>query len=757
MKRWFILILLFCWAPIQVEAAGNDDLIRGIVYFLVDDMPAARMFLERHFQNHVNPQVRQGYMLLLDGKHWEATRRFSSYLEINHRSAMALVGVGLSTRNTKNSNAAENFFRAVRLEPGFSAGHVCLGWHFQQARDYDQALTNYQAALSGSAVADIRILMAGLFVHMQRPDLAEAQVREEADAHPDSFHFNYMTALALVNAGQAEQAGRYLATALEIQPEHRELGVLRARYLYRQGKLAEARSLLSGIQAGKFHEDYLKIYSRVLIALKESHQARPMLYQLFGELPWDAEVNLLLGEYTRAFRPQEAGMLRHWARRALLAGAGKAEVESLTGEKRATDPPQTIGFFSVRAIAWPFPDQLVLVGKRSNRESEQLYVVNPQTMRLTATFSFRGGFQAFFRPMATGSVFFTTSQVGEERTFLYQLELHKARIRSLLLTPQPLPFPSILLGTNAAETLIYVTDSRLGQLAFTSPFAVTSQLGEKKPLYPASPFPMLMLNRRVGRWTQLKSAEMLDAVPIPIWKKYRLVQRARSESRDVDALIQRGMEFDIASPEMVRILVAPDNQTLLLYLADLENAFQAVIYNGKSKETVHCSQRMFLGAKSFADVDVKGIDPVRHRLLLVTRDKDREAILFHYRSRLYQSLGLGVMDVLRDTAWRRLYLLKETGSRKYASETRLDEVNMSPPVVNAMTARTNLKRLVEVDAQGYVDALTHDGEIVRIKEPEKEEYLGVSLEGALHAVSPDQRARAAFINDRLVLIPRPGG
>jgi len=760
MRRWFVFaLLLLCWLPFQLQAAEEDDLLRGIVYFLVDDHATARLFVERHFRDHPNPQVRQGYMLLLDGKAWDATRRFRSYLEINHRSAKALVGIGLATRNTKNSNSMENFERAVRIHPKFFTGTICLGWHYQKIRNYERAMANYRTASTGSKVAEVKILLAGLHVQMGRPDLAAGLVREEADAHVDNFHFNYMTALALVNSNQNEAAGRYIQTAVEIQPHHRELGILKARYLYGKGKLAEARSLLTGLNVTDFHADYLKIYSRVLIALKESRRARPMLYQLFRELPWDVDINLLMGQYVQAFDSGNAQQCRHWMRRAILAGAGQKDVAGVFAENLVLDPLSAISFFSVRAMTWPAAEYLVLVGKRSSGASEQLFVVDAEKMRIAATFGFSGRFHGFHRFRKDGGVFFSTTQVGGDRTFLYLLDLDPPGIRSRLLTPKPLPLPSIILATNADGSLVYVTDSRLEQLAFASPFAVTSQLGHKTPLYPDCPFPVLMLNRRIGRWTQLKSEQMLDAVPIPSWTRYRLVQRALRKSRAVDKLIRRGMEFDISSPEIVRIMVAQDNQTLLLYLADLENAFQAVIYNASTGDTVHCDQRMFLSGKSFADVDVKGIDPQRSRILLVTRDKDREAILFHYRSRLYLRLGGGVLDTRIDPGWQRLYLLREIGNRMHAVETRLDRVNILPYVVRNLTPRSNLTRLVSVNALGEVEAFTYDGERVRIHSHDQEqvEYLGVSLEGALHAFSPDRGFQAAFINGRLMRLSLTDG
>ncbi|MBN1196120.1 MAG: tetratricopeptide repeat protein [Candidatus Aminicenantes bacterium] len=759
MKGWFIFVLLLCWIPAQVQAAEEDDLLRGMVYFLADDHSMARLFVERHFRNHPNPQVRQGYMLLLDGKSWDATRRFSSYLEINHRSAKALVGIGLATRNTKNSNSQENFERAVRLHPRFFTGYICLGKHYQKDRNHERALANYRAALTGSKVAEVKILLAGLHVQMGRPDLAEALVREEADAHPDNFHFNYMTALALVNSGRIDPAGRYIQTAIEIQPDHRELVILKARYLYRKEKLAEARSLLSGLDVPDFHKQYLKIYSRVLIALKEDRRARPMLYRLFRELPWDVDVNLLMGQFVHAFDSGNSELRTHWMRRAMLAGASREDVLSLLPGNPVNDPPSAIPFFSVRAMTWPTADYLVLVGKRSSGASEQLFVVDAKKTRVAATFGYNGHFHGFHRFIKGGGVFFSTTQIGGDRTFLYQLDLDQRGIRSRLLTPEPLPLPAIILESNAEGSLIFVTDSRLEQLAFSSPFSVTSQLGHKTPLYPECPFPVLMLNRRLGRWTQLKSEQMLDAVPIPSWTRYRLVRRAARQSPAVEKLIQRGMEFDISSPEIVRIVISPDKQTLLLYLADLENAFQAVIYNASTGDTVHCDQSMFLSGKSFADVDVAGIDPYRHRILLVTRDKDREAILFQYHSRLYVSLGKGVLDTRIVPGWRRLYLLREMGNRMHAVETRLDSVNIRPFLVRNLTPRGNLTRLVGANAQGEVEACTYDGERVRIcaQDNAQVEYLGVSLEGALHLFSPDRRFRAAFINGRLILLPFTGG
>jgi len=753
MRRWCIVFLLLCWIPAQLSASEEDDLLRGMVYFMVEDIPAASAFIEKHFRVYPNPQVRQGYMLLLNGKSWDATRRFGSYLEINHRSAKALVGIAMATRETKNSNSLENLERAVRLHPRFYTGYVCLGWHFQQARNHERALANYQAALAGSRIAEVKILLAGLHVRMGRPDLAEALIREEADAHPDNFHFNYMTALAMVNAGHIDQAGGYISTALELKPGHRELSVLRARYLYRKGDLAQAQSLLAAVKAPEFNEEYLKIHSRVLIALKQARRARPMLYQLFRELPWDVEVNLLMGDYFKAFQPQASDLAQHWLRRALLAGLDKETARATIPENQKLDAPQGMAFFSIRQLCWPSMQHLLLVGRRSGGASEQIHVVDPGGMRTVATLNYHGRFSGFHCPRGHKTVFFSTSDVGGERTFLYQLALEGRRARAVLLTSRPLPLPAIILGTNQAGSLVYVTDSRLLRLPFESPFSITSQFGRKTPLYPQCPLPVFMLNRRIGRWTQLKSEQMLAAVPIKSWKRYRLVQQARLNSREVESLIKRGQGFDISSPEIVRIIFAPDGRTMLIYLADLENAFQAVIYDTVGRSSFRCDQRMFLGKKSFADVDVKGIDPKGSHILLVTRDQDHEGILFNYKSRLYLSLGFGVLDTWIVPGWQRIYLLKETGNRLHAVETRLDEIHFNPYVKNQVTQRDNLTRLVALDPRAGLEAVTYDGERLRIQAGGEVKYCGVSLEGALHATAPDHKSRVAFINGRLIMVP----
>jgi len=752
MRRWCIICLLLFWMPIQMSAAQEDDLLRGMVYFLEDDVALARHFLDRHFRAYPNPQVRQGYMLLLSGNSWEATRRFSSYLEINHRSAKALVGIALATRNTKNSNSLENLERAVRLHPRFYTGHVCRGWHFQQKGNHEQALTNYRNALSGSGVADVKILLAGLYLNMGRPDLAEALIRGEADAHPDNFHFNFKTALAMVNAGHIDQAGGYMTTALEINPGHQELTILRARYLYNRKKLVEARSLLSALKITDFHEEYLKIHARVLIALKDEHRARPMLYQLFHKLPWSPEINLLMRSFQRTFHPKETVRAGHWLQRALISGASPGDL-GVTGEDAAgLKPPPAIPFFEIRDMIWLSSDYLLVVGRRTPREGERLHVLSSRDLRVRASLNYRGKYSKFHIPVRGGRWYMSAAEVGGDMTYLYQIENRNPGAGLITLTPRPLPLQEILVGSNAAGSLIYVTDARLDRLALESPFSVTSQLGRKTPLYPQCPFPVFMLNRHTGRWTQLKSEQMLETIPIPGWKRYRLVQKAMRDSPAVEKLIKRGLEFDLSSAEMVKIIVSPDDRHMLVYLADLENAFQAVIYDAIGGGTRRIDQSMFLGKKTFADVDVMGISPKNKRILLVTRDRDREAILFNYQSRLYLRLGMGIKDTLIAPDWGCLYLLREVGSRMQAVETRLDAVFLSPFVRRHMTSRTNLTRLVTVNCAGEVVAETYDGELVRVDAEGQVEYRGVCLEGALFTGSPDASTRAAFINRRLVVI-----
>ena len=753
MKRWVIWVLGLIWMlpAISSAAVSDDEFIRGLVYFHMDDIPNARVHLEKYFRLVPRPQIRQGYMLLLEGKDWDATRRFKSYLDINHRSAKALVGIALSTRGAKNSTTLDNLERAIRLHPGFAPASLSLGFQYMTRGNYPTAKAHLERALSLSGVAEVKILLAKLKIQNKEPQEAEVLVREEADRYPDNFHFNYLTAWAMVDAGHIDSAKDYIQTAVELAPDHRNLNILRARYFYARKQYREALLILNKLKFKEFSEDYLKIHVRVLMALKDHRRARPLLYRLFRELPWNAEVNLLMGEYCIHFSKGDPEKALHWKRRALWSGSTAGEMEQVWPGMETPSPLNRMRFFAVRKLCWAGADHLFMVGQQRSGEGERLYGVDPVKNRITGSLGYRGRFIDFHTPKVDGPIFFSTAEVGGEKTYLYHLTGSGSRFRASLLTPRPLPFPSLILGVNHNSTLITVTDARLEKLAFESPFSITSQYGSKTSLYPNCPFSVFMLNTRSRRWSTLKSSQMLDTVPIPAWKRYRLVQQALRESRKIERMITRGQGFDISSPEVVRVIPAEDGHTVLVYMADLENSFKGVIFDTENKREISCDQSMFLGEKSFADVDVRGFSPRHNRIFFVTHDRDREAILYDYVTRLYQVMGYGIVDTLILSDWRDLFLLRERGNRLHATETRLSHVHLSPYIKKDFSSLGNITRLLDGTLIDGINVLTYDGEMMGIGEDGTAEYRGISLEGALHAISPEGKWIAAFINGHLLL------
>jgi tetratricopeptide (TPR) repeat protein len=130
MKKYIFLISFFLLVPFLVLQAGELHFNRGIAYYLLDDMDLAKKQMELYFLNKSEFQLRNGFMLLLQGKSWDATTKFRDYLEINHRSQIALIGIALSTVKMKNTATIENLERAIRLNPRLPSPYICLGFEY---------------------------------------------------------------------------------------------------------------------------------------------------------------------------------------------------------------------------------------------------------------------------------------------------------------------------------------------------------------------------------------------------------------------------------------------------------------------------------------------------------------------------------------------------------------------------------------------------------------------------------------------------
>jgi tetratricopeptide (TPR) repeat protein len=187
----------------------------------------------------------QGVALLQEGKIAEAKSYFSRALKVNPRlyEVHNLMGVALEQAGDHQS-AAKSFRRAIQIEKNYAPAHRNLGLNAAEARDYATAATEFRQALQLDAKQDnvdqlrfdlaLALYRCGQFEESLRTldDLSETGSRDAAyyalsgsakrelgnfapalidlnkavSLDPESDDYLYDLAIALIQAGKAEQA-----------------------------------------------------------------------------------------------------------------------------------------------------------------------------------------------------------------------------------------------------------------------------------------------------------------------------------------------------------------------------------------------------------------------------------------------------------------------------------------------------------------------------------------------------------------------
>jgi tetratricopeptide (TPR) repeat protein len=229
MKRLFVYSIIFFCVIAGLQAQKASYLTRGIVYYLIGDFSQAQAQLNTYFRGSRQVQVKRGFDLLIQQKHEDAVTQFSRYLEINHRSTIALVGISLATADMKDTNSIQNLQRALRLNSGFIPAHLCIGFEYMKTRNYPLAERHLNRSYRFSRVREIKILLSDLYFKMGEPKVVLDLVKKEADASPDNYYFNFLTARAYYELNQMDALRNYVDIALEVNPASKDARLLKAK------------------------------------------------------------------------------------------------------------------------------------------------------------------------------------------------------------------------------------------------------------------------------------------------------------------------------------------------------------------------------------------------------------------------------------------------------------------------------------------------------------------------------------------------
>ena len=746
-KAGFLLILLLLVATV-FPANKNDDFSRAIAYYLIGDLDLAKKNLDAFFTYRPQPTLKLGFVLLFQNEKWEAAKKFRDYLESNHRSLEALTGISLATADMKNSLALDNLNKILRMNPGFAPAYLCLGNEYFLRDNFPAAAENFNRSLKYAAIPEFKILLAELFLKTAQPQQALDLMRPEAEAAPGNYYFTFMAARACLLLDDCPEADAFIDRALKLKPDAQSAQLLKGQYLLKTGELRKAKALLSKLKFTVYNPEYSLTYAEVLQKLND-RGAEKYLYEVFSQSQWDAGVNKLLGLFN--VKKKNANV-QNWINRAILGGQ---DSQRLQREFPAAFNFPTYHFsaiFSVKKIQWLANRRILVAGIVNSGEKEKLLVLDADSLKTIKSFEYEGTIQQFFPSRRLDKVIFSTTAVDNEKVYLYTLI---PRSNSYILKPvigYALKMPTVLAAFNDSGTEAYFTDGSLAELAFLSPFSTVAAYGRKVSVYPKYPFPVYSYTYSNDRWAEIRNREFLRRVPLPLLQKYLMVADACQNNPEIAKLVNKGENINITASEEMKIHFGSAPDHFLIHFSDLKNAFQAWAYDSNRNKVTSFNETMFLGEKNYAELDIHDFHPEKNEILVGTRDKEKNLILFNYRTLLYKKLGSGVLAARMTPDRDAVYILMERTKHFYYSESRLEIIRLSPYDRSKINSRRDLNGILSCSSMNGSYFTTYNGQMLKLNEAEEFSYLQVSLAGAIHQVSPDKQQVAAFINGRFYVL-----
>lgn len=752
MRRLIVLILLvFVGFTLSLFPVREDDnFSKGLAYLLIKDAAQAEKFFNVFFKKNLNPNIISGFQLLVKGDNEGATRQFKNFLDMNHRSTIALVGIALSTSTMEVSNSSEILKRAIRLDRGYAPAYLCLGVEYLKEKNYPMAEQSFRRALSLSGIAEFKILLGRLYLTLGKPDAALGLLKPEADQTPDNFYYNLLTAQAYLQMNRLNELGRYIEAAMELNPNSNEAAVLTAKYHLNQNNPQKARLILSGLNYETYNEDYMRTYAKALVRLKDK-KAGNYLYEVFSRKKWDTDINLLMGQFHLWLGGE--GNVQNWIYRSILCGTSVERLKEIFPDKYKFPEYKSLPFFDVKAIHWLSKDTLLVIAVRNSGEPERVYIIDMERMKITQTMAFSGKLQEMFVSGDGNSIIISSTARENESVYLYAVSMAGRNLRLRPLFNRPINMVSVAVGFNKAGTIAYITDKRVDTVPFEAPFSLVSQYGEKTPVYPKYPFPIYKYYFANGRMTMLKNLEKAETVPpVKGLIKYALVADGMYGNGQVLALIEKGKQLDLTSSEQVRVVFSQDLRSFIIYLSDVSNAFKGYVWDNDTNTAMPIDEIMFLGKGNYAEIILVDLDAKRNEILVMTK-KQQELIQYNYKSHLYLRLAKDVSSVRYNRRNRMVYAVNANGlNERRSRNSDLRVISLEPYLNNRVGTHLVVTDIVDCSDETEVYFTTYNGEIVKMDSEYQFTYVKPSWEGSHYEESPFDKRTAVFVNGHLWLV-----
>lgn len=753
MKRIIIVFLLISTVFIIPLASKNyqkdyREFNRGIAYLLIGDKGLAATHLEAYFEMYTDTALRGAFISLIDRRDSDVTKQFKQYLDINHRSSVALVGIALSTSGLKDSTSLSNLERARRLEPKLAASYLCLGMEYQLKKNYPRAASYFRQASNLTSVPEVKILSARLQLEQNESKAVLTLMKANADRQPDNFYFNFLTARAYFQLGKIEDMEKYVESALDAGPNNIDAQILYAKYLLSLKKYRRAKNTLKTIKAAGSNIDYLKTYGRVLLELKDRN-TKTFLDDAYAKDGWDPEVNYLMARFSQW---KKQGNVGNWVYRSLISGVPADRLKSDVGNSYRFPPLVNIPFFHVSFVKW-INDRLFVAGAvKKSGDNPALYVIDGVENKIIQSLPYKGEFQDVYLSDKKNSMIITAIPEQDDGLYVYAVNAAGKRFSIHKVYNKPVPVSAAEVGFNRAGSLVYFTDQRILQKAFVAPFNIASQMGKKKPVYPEYPFPIFKYNYATRQLFQITDPHTMEKTPIDCVKKYFLVAEMSEQNDRVMNLVSKGERLELTSSEIVKIFFSDDIDSFLIYLSDLRNAFQAVLVDRFNDKILEINETMFLGKGEYAEIQMINFNPEKQEIIVLTADNNRNLIRFNYNTHLYTVLAGKVLQTHLDQERGIVYALTERGKKRHYKETNLEIIKLQPYLKTRIDSKRDLNKMLFFENHSNYYFSSYFGELLKRGDDGELHYVGPSYEGTVYGVSPNTKKTAAFVNGKLFIV-----
>jgi thioredoxin-like negative regulator of GroEL len=748
MKKATAFLILALLGASVFPAQSSADFSRAIAYYLIGDLDLARKNLDAHFQLHPQPTIKLGFVLLLQDEKWEATKKFRDYLESDHRSLEALTGISLATADMKNSLAIDNLNKILRMNPGYAPAYLGLGHEYALRNNFPAAEEYFSKSLKYDDIPEFKILLADLYLKTAEAQKAFDLIRPEADRAPANYYFALLAARACLQLNGCPDTALYIERAMNARPESREAQLLHARHLLKIGELRKAKALLGKLKFDRYNPEYGLTFAEVLLQLKD-RDAEKYLYEVFSQEQWQPLVNKLLGLFHLR---KKDDTVQNWIDRAVLSGLPAQELRKEFPAQYNFPAYPFFPIFDVKKIQWLGNRRILIAGCLNSGEKEKLLVLDAGSLKTVKSFEYEGSIQEIFPAARLDKVIFSTTAAENEKVYLYTLVAARDTYILKPVVGYALNMPKVLAAFSESGNTAYVTDGSLPDLAFISPFSAVSAYGKKTAIYPAYPFPVYSYSYASGSWKEIRRRDELGGAPLPDLQNYLLVAAAYQHNPEVARLLDKGRNIDITSSEEMKLHFSESASHFLIHFSDLKNAFQAWAYDQRSNKLIHFDEAMFLGEKYYSDLDIVAFHPEKYEILVRTRDKQKNLVLFNYRSLLYKRIGGNILAAAVSPDLNFIYALAERNNYMYFSDANLEIIRLAPYDRKKINSRRDLNAIVDCSDLDASYFATYNGELLKLDESEKFSRRQVSLAGAVYQPSPDKRKAAAFINGRLYVL-----